>query len=59
MTAAATPSRRDYRVDFLRGLALVSIFINHVPGNFYEKLTHKNFGFSRSEERRVGKECRL
>ncbi len=50
MTAAATPSRRDYRVDFLRGLALASIFINHVPGNFYEKLTHKNFGFSDAAE---------
>lgn len=50
MTAVATPSRRDYRVDFLRGLALVSIFINHVPGNFYEKLTHKNFGFSDAAE---------
>src|SRR5215211_6924304 len=50
MTAAATPSRRDHRVDFLRGLALAIIFINHVPGNFYEKLTPKNFGFSDAAE---------
>jgi hypothetical protein len=50
MTAAQTPSRRDHRVDFLRGLALAIIFINHVPGNFYEKLTPKNFGFSDAAE---------
>ena len=43
-------SKRDHRVDFLRGLALASIFINHVPGNIYEKLTHKNFGFSDAAE---------
>ena len=41
---------RDHRVDFLRGLALASIFINHVPGNVYEKLTHRNFGFSDAAE---------
>jgi hypothetical protein len=50
MTEASTPSRRDHRVDFLRGLALAIIFINHVPGNFYEKLTPKNFGFSDAAE---------
>jgi hypothetical protein len=49
-TAAQKPSRRDHRVDFLRGLALAIIFINHVPGNFYEKLTPKNFGFSDAAE---------
>lgn len=50
MMTAAAPSRRDHRIDFLRGLALASIFINHVPGNFYEKWTHKNFGFSDAAE---------
>lgn len=50
MTTAAATSRRDHRIDFLRGLALASIFINHVPGNFYEKWTHKNFGFSDAAE---------
>lgn len=43
-------SKRDHRVDFLRGLSLASIFINHVPGNLYEKWTHKNFGFSDAAE---------
>ena len=47
---APPQSKRDHRVDFLRGLALASIFINHVPGNLYEKLTHKNFGFSDAAE---------
>lgn len=50
MSAVPAPSRRDHRVDFLRGLALAIIFINHVPGNFYEKLTPKNFGFSDAAE---------
>lgn len=33
-----------------RGLALVMIFINHVPGTFYETLTNRNFGFSDAAE---------
>jgi len=41
---------RDHRVDFLRGLALATIFINHVPGNIYERLTYRNFGFSDAAE---------
>jgi len=42
--------RRDPRLDVLRGLALVMIFINHVPGNIYEHLTSRNFGFSDAAE---------
>jgi hypothetical protein len=41
---------RDHRIDFLRGFALVTIFINHVPGNVVEHLTLKNFGLSDSAE---------
>lgn len=41
---------RDIRIDFFRGLALLTIFINHIPGNFYSKFTHQNFGFSDSAE---------
>ena len=37
-------------IDFWRGFALVSIFINHIPGFFYEHLTHKNIGQSDSAE---------
>ncbi len=42
--------QRDVRLDFFRGLALASIFINHIPGNIYEHLTHRNFGFSDAAE---------
>jgi len=46
----APPSTRDHRIDFWRGLALVTIFVNHVPGNIFEHLTHRNFGVSDSAE---------
>ena len=41
---------RDTRLDVLRALALIMIFINHVPGQFFEQLTTKNFGFSDGAE---------
>lgn len=41
---------RDPRLDVLRGAALVTIFVNHVPGNFYESLTIRNWGFSDAAE---------
>jgi hypothetical protein len=46
----APASTRDPRLDFFRGLALVMIFINHVPGNPLETLTSRNFGFSDAAE---------
>lgn len=44
------PSRRDPRLDVFRGLALVMIYINHVPGTVYENFTSRNFGFSDAAE---------
>ncbi|CAF26650.1 OpgC family protein [Bartonella quintana] len=44
------PFRRDTRIDVFRSLALLTIFINHIPGTLYETITHKNFGFSDSAE---------
>jgi hypothetical protein len=41
---------RDTALDFWRGFALISIFINHVSGNVLEGWTHKNFGFSDAAE---------
>ncbi|WEK05660.1 MAG: OpgC domain-containing protein [Candidatus Devosia phytovorans] len=41
---------RDDRLDMFRGLALVMIFINHVPGTVYEAFTNRNFGFSDAAE---------
>ncbi|EJF78574.1 hypothetical protein MCO_00641 [Bartonella sp. DB5-6] len=44
------PSHRDTRIDVFRSLALLTIFINHIPGTLYESLTHRNFGFSDAAE---------
>lgn len=41
---------RDRRLDVVRGLALLTIFINHVPGNPLEQYTSRNFGFSDAAE---------
>jgi hypothetical protein len=46
----AQPGGRDPRLDMFRGLALVMIFINHVPGTIYETFTNRNFGFSDAAE---------
>jgi len=37
-------------VDFWRGFALVTIFINHIPGIYYEDFTHRNISLSDSAE---------
>jgi len=37
-------------VDFWRGFALVTIFINHVPGLFFERFTHRNISISDSAD---------
>jgi hypothetical protein len=46
----ATASARFDGIDFWRGLVLCTIFINHVPGNVIEAVTHRNFGVSDSAE---------
>ncbi|WP_083878134.1 OpgC domain-containing protein [Bartonella australis] len=43
-------SYRNIHIDILRSLALLTIFINHIPRIFYEHITHKNFDFSDSTE---------
>jgi hypothetical protein len=47
---AGTIQARDTRIDVFRALALLTIYVNHVPGTVFEHLTHKNFGFSDSAE---------
>jgi hypothetical protein len=37
-------------IDFWRGFALVSIFINHIPGIYFEHFTHRNISLSDSAE---------
>ncbi|MER9326797.1 OpgC family protein [Mesorhizobium sp. M0488] len=49
MTTPASPER-DTRIDVVRALALLTIFIDHVPGTAFEALTYKNFGFSDAAE---------
>ncbi|MFD1199670.1 OpgC family protein [Brucella gallinifaecis] len=49
-TAKIVPKMRDTRIDVFRALALLTIFINHVPGTIFEHFTHKNLGFSDSAE---------
>jgi hypothetical protein len=44
-TASPQPGR-DARIDIIRGLALLVIFINHMPGNVLARYTPHNFGFS-------------
>jgi hypothetical protein len=46
----AIPSGRDLRLDFFRGLALIFIFIDHIPGNVVADFTVRNFGFSDASE---------
>ena len=41
---------RDLRLDFFRGLALIFIFIDHVPGNSLANLTMRAFGISDAAE---------
>lgn len=48
MSEASTT--RFVSLDFWRGLALLTIFVNHIPGNPAEAYTHKNFGFSDAAE---------
>jgi hypothetical protein len=41
---------RDYRIDFFRGLALIVIFIDHIPFNIYSYMTPRNYGLSDAAE---------
>ena len=50
MTPALIASKRDPRIDVLRGIALVMIFVDHIPGNTLSLVTLRNFGFSDAAE---------
>lgn len=50
-TVPVRPQRtRDARIDVLRGLALITIFIDHVPANPLTFATMRNFGFADAAE---------
>jgi hypothetical protein len=42
--------RSANEIDFWRGFALVTIFINHIPGGVFERFTFKNLSISDSAE---------
>jgi len=48
-TAALSPNR-DRRIDVARGMALLMIFVDHIPGNALGLATLRNFGFSDAAE---------
>jgi hypothetical protein len=50
MGASSSGTPRDLRIDFFRGLALIFIFIDHVPGNVLARFTLRNFGFADAAE---------
>ena len=37
-------------IDFWRGFALITIFLNHVPGTVFERLTYSQYGISDAAE---------
>lgn len=41
---------RDLRLDFFRGVALFSIFIDHIPNNFLARITLQSYGLSDAAE---------
>jgi hypothetical protein len=49
-SAASMVNDRDLRIDFLRGLALLFIFIDHIPDNGLAHFTLRNFGFADAAE---------
>jgi hypothetical protein len=41
---------RDPRIDILRGVALLMIFVDHIPADWLNRITLHNFGFSDAAE---------
>ena len=42
--------REPNEIDFWRGFALATIFINHIPGIYFERFTFRNVSISDSAE---------
>src|SRR5262245_36212602 len=49
-SAAPVATLRDARIDFLRGLALCMIFVDHLVDDPLAKLTYRVIGFSDAAE---------
>ncbi len=50
MSAPDCPPGRDLRLDFIRGLALLVIFVNHMPDNEGQFFTLSRYGWSDAAE---------
>nr|WP_272903684.1 OpgC domain-containing protein [Xanthobacter agilis] len=50
VTAVASAGARIVSIDFWRGFALLTIFINHIPGHVLSAYTFRNFGVSDAAE---------
>jgi hypothetical protein len=50
LPVATASSARDLRIDFLRGLALLAIFIDHIPWNPLSRFTPQALGLSDAAE---------
>src|SRR5262249_27368028 len=48
--ATRTAGRRVDAIDFWRGFALLTIFIDHMPDNIFQHITLRNFGLSDAAE---------
>src|SRR3954451_10056496 len=42
--------RQANPIDFWRGVALIFIFINHIPGTYYTRFTHADYSISDSAD---------
>jgi hypothetical protein len=42
--------RETNAIDFWRGFALITIFVDHIPGNLYERATYRNVSISDAAE---------
>jgi hypothetical protein len=49
-TTARQTAGRDLRLDYMRGLALLMIFVDHVSGNRFAALTLQSMGFADAAE---------
>lgn len=47
---AQKPKLRDFRLDFFRGVALLTIFVSHMPDNWLARFKPGAFGFSDSAD---------
>src|SRR4051794_6201099 len=47
---SAAESERDVRIDFLRGVALLVIFVDHIPRNPFSNFTPQALGLSDAAE---------